>query len=234
MSQCRRSGQRSCCPCRFPIRSMAPACAGARDPRGGTLAHQLEVLQGLAIPKTVTRNLDFSLCSTFGITIDRQGDKLGLDLVHTGAGLRVVHIMPGMIDQHNQRAPDHERVLVYDVIRAVNGTSKTKEMMAKFLHDEVLRIEVARPDVVLVDIKKLGKPWGFVVALREVSNCIEVMDVAPGAVEEHNMFVDDTRLQVKACDLICSVNGVCGTPEKLVAEVERSNSIRLSIMRLGQ
>lgn len=206
------------------------------DPRHASLVHQPATAaeNGLDIRQSFAASIASAPQSfAFEITVDKRGGKLGLDLVPSYGGMRVVNIMPGRIEEYNQVAPKDERILMHDTIRAANGTSDIKEMMDKLVHAELLILEVVRPDIITVSVKRLGKPWGLVIAFQNSSACIEVRDLAPGALRDHNTYTADEQLQVKPFDLIYFVNGVCGSSEKMVEEVKRSDVLDLSLLRLN-
>jgi len=168
-------------------------------------------------------------------TLPADEGALGLVIDPWPVFLQVIGVEDGRISTYNASVPVRERIAPNDMIVAVNEARELESMLRQLSQRDVsVTLLVARPTKFPVKVGRgEGQSFGLKLALQKtVGTCLYVEQLeAQGAVQAHNDGAAfDNRVQVK--DLIQSVNGVSGSPDQMVKELQASTVVSLEVLRV--
>lgn len=168
---------------------------------------------------------------SFKLSAER-GDGFGMKLEMWPGFIQVVSIHRGTIERYNATAAEGKRVVEHDFITMVNGATEVREMVRKLKQGRVLLMTVVHPERKHVKFEVSAGSLGIKLHyLYGDSTCLQVVDFAKdGAADLYN-----TRAapEARVClyDFVESVNGIRGSAEVMLKEIQTAGSVEMVLLR---
>mmetsp|Transcript_23885 Transcript_23885/g.51980 ORF Transcript_23885/g.51980 Transcript_23885/m.51980 type:complete len:219 (-) Transcript_23885:96-752(-) len=177
--------------------------------------------------RLVEVKLDLSLGSNVGVAFDVQ------DKSHPV----VKEVFGGLLEMWNSSCLPEQEVKVFDRLVEVDGKSGSKMDLCDRLSEQkdamtgTMVLKFARPKEKKVTLKKKeGKDFGVTLNYYKSSMKVIIAGVEPnGITADWNEQHPDTP--VLADDVIVEVNGVSGSPIKMVSELKKSEEPELTVLQ---
>lgn len=158
----------------------------------------------------------------------RSQTKLGLQLDPCdGKVLYVTAILPGssLVSEYNAIAPEDERILPGDYIRAVNGVDSSSWAAAQALNvGPKMHLHVQHPLKFTIRVQRNGEAMGVELNFSETGNSLVVVGITGGAMHMY-------QHQLRPRDRIETVNGFSGKAEELVEMIKEHQNLELAVSR---
>eukprot|EP00435_Cladocopium_sp_Y103_P004468 s239_g1.t1 len=177
--------------------------------------------------RVVEVKLDLSLGSNVGVAFDAQ------DKSHPV----VKEVFGGLLQMWNSSCLPEQEVKVFDRLVEVDGKGGSKTDLCDRLSQQkdamtgTMVLKFARPKEKKVILKKKeGKDFGVTLNYYKSSMKVIIAGVDPdGLTADWNETHPDTP--VLADDVVVEVNGVRGSPVKMVSEMKRSEAPELTVLQ---
>lgn len=188
--------------------------------QGGSSAKPGEL--GGEVADKIFALLDKSGQKNFGLHIDNSD---GFYLYVNG-----VHLGDTAAQRYNRSVPMASALRRGDFVVAVNGLPANADHMSQFIIDESnVELEVVRPEVLRIKIKKLGGPLGVEFLALEGCHSALIERIGSGALKNWNLA--HPGREVMPGDRVISVNGKEGTGEQLMDMMAGLPSFELMLHR---
>lgn len=137
-----------------------------------------------------------------------------------------------VVQGYNMTVPSDRKILLDDLVLSVNGHRGSNTMLESLKSDLILEVEVARPLLGKVTIKRDGLPLGLELTTLVDSGCLIVADIGNGAVAEHNKLAPVDQ-QLAPNSSIIGVNGQRGTSAELLQFIQASeDEVEVQLLRM--
>jgi len=173
--------------------------------------------------------------SEFRVQIERSANELiGLDIdLIDGVSAVVVDVKEGAVFKWNERHPD-SKIQVNDRIVEVNGVrNDANAIVSKLKRDTVWNLLLQRPSEMRVTINRANAP-SLGMDLRYAPNGTSLMITAVGEGPMQDWNVANKSVTVQKYDRIIELNGIRGTPQRLLQASEGVEKLDMVIVHYGE